>query len=92
MISDETRPATQTQMATHRFETNAEVDVLVFEGEYGDACEICGASPTAVYVEVRRADLDASQKTGAGVAKETVERRYFCAQHVCAADMVYRSY
>jgi hypothetical protein len=26
------------------------------------------------------------------VGKETVERRYFCAHHVFAADMVYRSY
>jgi hypothetical protein len=81
-----------TTLPAKQFETKADVEVRVYEGAFPEACEICFASPTAVYVEVRRPEFEALQKTGANGRNETVERRFFCAVHICAADMVYRSY
>src|SRR5687768_8335969 len=42
------------------FETQDDVQVRVVEGDFPEPCEICLARPTAVYVEIRRPDLDAS--------------------------------
>jgi hypothetical protein len=81
-----------TERAAPIFETKQDVQVDVNEGDFAEACEICFVRPTAVYVELRRPDLDAAQKTGAIGQREPVERRYFCAEHICAADLVYRSY
>ena len=74
------------------FETRQDVEVRVIEGDFAEACEICFAHPTAVYVEIRRPDLDAAHKAGLVYPREPVERRFFCASHIYAADMVYRSY
>ena len=74
------------------FETSADVQVRVLEDYFWEPCEICLTSPSAVCVEIRRPDLDAVQKFGALSSLEPIERRFFCAVHVCAADMVYRSY
>lgn len=57
-----------------------------------EPCEICLTRPSAVCVEIRQRDLDAVQETGALTTSEPVQRRFFCAEHICAADMVYRSY
>lgn len=84
--------STTTKSAPRPFETRNDVEVQVIEGDFWEPCEICFARPTAVYVETRRPDLDAAQKTGVRGTTETVERRFFCAEHICAADMVYRSY
>ena len=81
-----------TERVTPVFETKEDVQVYVEEGDFAAACEICFARPTAVFIEIRRPDLDAAQKTGAIGQREPVERRYFCAEHICAADLVYRSY
>ena len=81
-----------TERLTPLFETKQDVQVDVEEGDFAAACEICFVRPTAVRVEIRRPDLDAAQKTGAIGQREPVERRYFCAEHMCAADLVYRSY
>ena len=74
------------------FETRNDVEVRIEEGSFAEPCEICFGRPTAVYVEVRRPDTEAAQKTGAFAVLEPVERRFFCATHICAADLVYRSY
>ena len=74
------------------FETKKDVEVFVDEGDFEAACEICFVRPTSILVEIRRPDLEAAQKTGEAAVLEPVERRYFCAEHICAADMVYRSY
>jgi hypothetical protein len=74
------------------FETRDDVQVRVVEGDFSEPCEICLARPTAVYVEIRRPDLDASRQAGVFYPIEPIERRFFCLVHICAADMVYRSY
>ena len=81
-----------TERVSPIFETKQDVQVCVHEGDFAAACEICLVQPTAVCVEIRRPDLDATQKIGAIGQREPVERRYFCAEHICAADLVYRSY
>ena len=74
------------------FETREDVEVRVEEGDFAEACEICLVRPTAVYVEIRRLDLKAAQKIGSLTPREPVDRRSFCSEHICAADLVYRSY
>ena len=74
------------------FETRDDVQVRVVEGNFSEACEICFARPTAVYVEIRRPDLEASRQTGVFYPIEPVERRFFCTAHIYAADLVYYSY
>ena len=80
------------ERATPTSEKKRDMEVDVNEGEFAEACEICFVRPTAVCVEVRLPELEAAQKMGSLARTDVVERRFFCAEHIYAADMVYRSY
>jgi hypothetical protein len=79
---------TQTQRASVPQE---DVEIAVYEGIFEELCELCFTSPTVIVVEIKQPDLEALQKRGEGVPVE-VQRRNFCAEHVTAADMLFRSY
>ncbi|HEU5315546.1 MAG TPA: hypothetical protein VFX49_05510 [Chloroflexota bacterium] len=83
------REVTRTQRA---YVPREGVEVAVYEGLFEELCELCFVSPTVIAVEIREPDMGALQKRGEGVPRDAVIRRYFCAEHVTAADMVFRSY
>jgi hypothetical protein len=82
-----TAMATAPGMATGR-----SMSLSVIEGEFEDACEVCAVRPTAVLVRVVEEDCEAAPKAGDGVRRETVRDRYFCAEHIGAADELRSSY
>jgi hypothetical protein len=61
------------------------VRVDVIEGEFEEACELCGVRPTAITVQVWDEDFEALQKVGQATL---VERHAFCAEHQGAADIL----
>jgi hypothetical protein len=56
------------------------------EGEFDEACDVCGVRPTAIAVRVWDEDDEASQKAG---EPGLVEHHHFCAEHEGAADALY---
>jgi len=84
-----TAPTVPTQRA---FIGREEVEVAVYEGEFDQACEICLARPSAILVELRGPEFESLEKRGENGDLEPIARRYFCVEHIAAADMVFRSY